>query len=60
MSKAKINIRRLKVFAFNNLPKDGALRECLLAERDLLNADEFLAKMEIYLKLLRVRRKKFA
>lgn len=60
MSKTKINIRRLKVFAFNNLPKDEALRECLLAERDLLDVNEFLAKMEIWVKLLRVKRKKYA
>lgn len=48
----KVDIRTLKEFAFQRLP-DCALRDVLLAEQDFLNVDEFLTKMEIYLKLLR-------
>lgn len=59
-SKTKVDVRRLKNFAFQKLPKDSELRDILLTERDLLNINEFLVKIEIWLKLLRVRRKKFA
>lgn len=59
-SKTNVDVHRLKNFAFEKLPKDWALRECLLAERDLLNVDEFLAKMDVWFKLLRVGRKKCA
>jgi len=51
MSKTKINIRRLKDFAFTKLPRSWILREIILNERDELDASEFVAKAEIWLKL---------
>ena len=50
----KIDIRPLKAFVSVKFPKDSPLREALLAERDVLSAQEFLAKMETWLNLLRV------
>ena len=50
----KIDIRPLKAFVSEKFPKDSPLREALLAERDVLSAQEFLAKMETWLNLLRV------
>ena len=49
----RVDIRPLKVFAFEKFPKDCAIRDVLLAEHDFLNAEEFAVKMEIWLKLLR-------
>jgi len=51
MSKTRVNIHRLKNFALNKLPKDWALREILLCERDELGASEFIAKVDVWLKL---------
>lgn len=51
----KIDIRPLKAFVSEKFPKDSPLREALLAERDVLHAHEFLAKMETWLNLLRVK-----
>lgn len=53
MSKTKINIRRLKKFAFNELP-DGALRQVLLIERDELECSVFLNRLPVWLKLSRL------
>ncbi len=47
----KVNIRSLKMFAFQKFARNCALRDILLAERDLQNVNEFLTKMEIWLKL---------
>jgi len=49
----KINIRRIKEFAMAKLPKGSALRDVLLSESDDMDVNDFLAKMEIWLKLLR-------
>jgi hypothetical protein len=43
-----VDIRPLKDFALVMLPEDHPLRTVLLAERDLLNPREFLAKMETW------------
>ena len=51
----KIDIRPLKAFVSKKFSKDSPLREALLAERDVLYAHEFLAKMETWLNLLRVK-----
>jgi hypothetical protein len=48
-----INIRTLKQFAYELLPKESPLRDLLLTEKDELPADEFIIKLEIWLKLLR-------
>lgn len=48
----RVDIRRLKSFAFQRLPRNCPLRDILLAERDELEVSSFLAKMELWLKLL--------
>jgi hypothetical protein len=54
MSKTKIiNIRSLKQFAFEMLPKESPLRDLLLTEKDEMPAEEFIIKLEIWLKLLK-------
>ena len=52
--KYDIDIRPLKAFVSEKFPKNWPLREALLAERDVLDAEEFLAKMETWLNLLRM------
>lgn len=47
-----VSIERLKAFARNRLPTGHPLREVLLTERDKLAPEEFLAKMDIWLRLL--------
>jgi len=42
----KIDIRPLKAFTAEKLPRSWSLRKALHAERDILAAEEFLAKME--------------
>jgi len=49
----KIDIRPLKTFAFKELPKNLPLRKVLLAERGILETQEFLAKMETWLNLMK-------
>ena len=48
----KVNLQPLKVFALN-LPPNSALREILLLEDDELDVHTFLARMPIWLKLIR-------
>jgi hypothetical protein len=48
---AQVDIRALKLWAKANLPAISRLRGILLLEGDLLTVDEFLAKMDIWLKL---------
>ena len=48
-----VDIRSLKHFAFEMLPKEAPLRDLLLTEKDEMLAEEFLIKMEIWFKLLR-------
>ena len=50
----EIDIRPLKAFVSIKLPRSWPLRQALLAERDNLEAQEFLAKMETWLNLLRM------
>jgi len=56
MSKTRINIRKLKDFAFAQLPRDWPLREILLSEEDELEIYTFLARMPIWLRVLKVNR----
>ena len=49
-----IDIRRLKKFATENLSSLSRLRAVLLSERDQLPAVDFLAKMDIWLRLLNI------
>ena len=48
-----VNILRLKKFAAENLPPQSALRDLLLQEKDQIPAAEFLAKLQVWLTLLR-------
>lgn len=47
---AVIDIKKLKLWARNEL--SGSLREVILLERDELTPAEFLAKVEVWLRLL--------
>ncbi len=47
-----LSIRRLKEFVLAELPEDHPLRAVILAERDILTPEEFLAKMEVWAVLL--------
>ena len=47
-----IDVRRIKQFAAREMPKGCPLREILLMEHDVLGVEEFLFKLEIWLKLL--------
>jgi hypothetical protein len=54
ISRAKIDIRQLKLFALERLPQDSPLRVALLWERDVLENRAFVAKMEVWTSLLRL------
>ena len=45
-----VDISRLKEFALQ-LPADHPLHRVLLAEKDLLTVDEFLGRIDLWLKL---------
>jgi len=47
----KIDIRKLKHFASIKLPHNSPLREVLLSEKDHMTVDEFLHKLDVWLKL---------
>ena len=49
-----INIKKLKKFAYERLPKDSALRDYLLTEEDEIPVNEFLVEVKTWLKLLRL------
>ncbi len=49
-----IDIRRLKRFAVENLPGNSRLRAVLLSARDQLPAVDFLAKMDVWMRLLNI------
>lgn len=44
----------IKEFASGKLPEGSILRYLLLTEREEMNTNEFLAKMDLWLKLLRI------
>jgi len=48
-----VDIRKLKSFALEELPRSWTLRYILLSEKDILDVNEFLAKTEIWLKILK-------
>jgi hypothetical protein len=54
MSVSKINIRKLKDFALEKFPRHFILRELLLDEREELSVAEFLSKLDLWLKLLKI------
>jgi len=47
-----IEILRLKRFASDKLPGSSRLGRVLLSERDQLNVNDFLAKMDVWIMLL--------
>ena len=49
---ATINIMPLKKFAYEELSKSSHLRNILLSEKEILTVSEFLAKMDVWLKVL--------
>ena len=48
----QVDIHRVKLWAKVNLSEISHLREILLLEEDLLSVYEFLAKMNIWIKLI--------
>lgn len=48
-----VNIKPIKAFAMEKLPKDNPLRLVLLLEDDELDAAVFLARLSLWLKLAR-------
>ena len=48
----QVDIHGMKLWATANLPTISHLRGILLLEKDLLTVAEFLAKMDIWLKLI--------
>ena len=52
LSKTYVSMQSLKQFAQEKLP-DSALKEILMSEGDEISAQEFIAKLPIYLKLLK-------
>jgi hypothetical protein len=51
-----VNLKGLKQFAVEKLPKEWPLRDVLAAEEDEIPAYEFLAKTKVWLTLLRYKR----
>ena len=49
-----IKITGVKKFAANNLPETSILKRLLLEEKDEMSKGEFIAKMDLWLKLLRM------
>ncbi len=50
----QVDIHEIKLWVNGNLPTTSYLRGILLLEGDLLTIDEFLAKMDIWLKLIKL------
>lgn len=53
-SRGKVDVRALKSFAFEKLPKGWPLREILLSDEDELDVNVFLARLPLWLRLSRV------
>ncbi len=47
-----VSTERLKQLVLARFPEEHALRQVILAERDVLTSDEFLAKLPVWLVLL--------
>ncbi len=47
-----VSTEGLKQLVLERFPEDHPLREVILAERDVLTSDEFLAKLPVWLVLL--------
>jgi len=44
--------RRIKRFVEENLPRESSLHKAILAEKDELDAESFLSKSEVWLRLV--------
>jgi len=51
MPPAKINMKKLKEFAYQRLPRNNPLREVIISEDDELDPNVFLARLSVWLKL---------
>ena len=49
----RVNLRELKEFVLTNLPKKSLLRDLILSEKEDVTANEFVVKLDMWLKLLR-------
>ena len=49
-----VDIRPLRAFALEKLPKDLMLRDFLLTEPDELPVEEFLSRLSVWIRLLKV------
>ncbi len=49
----RVNLRELKEFVLINLPKKSLLRDLILSEKEDVTANEFVVKIDMWLKLLR-------
>jgi len=54
MSRTKVNIKKLKDFAYKSLPENWPLREILLSDNEEIDVQTLLARLPIWLKLLRM------
>ena len=52
----QVDIHGIKLWVKANLPAISHLRGILLLEKDILTVEEFLAKMDIWLKLIELER----
>lgn len=51
----KVDIRKLKSFAYGKLPRNLPIREILLLEEDELDVQVFLARLSIWLQLSKLK-----
>jgi hypothetical protein len=52
MDSRAVDLRKLKQFATEALPRNSILRDLILSERDAISPGDFCAKSELWLKLL--------
>ena len=50
----KVNLKKLKVFALENLRENSRLRKLLLLEDEELAPEDFVVKLDVWLKLLKM------
>jgi hypothetical protein len=54
MSTKPLDLRPLKKFVIEHLPVDSSLRDVILTDDDLVTPPEYLMRLRIWLKLLRL------
>ena len=55
IERKRVDIRPLKTFALEKLPRDLMLRDFLLTEPDELPVEEFLSRQSVWFRLLEIR-----